>query len=403
MLFLASMAAVVCISDMLFFFAAWGFMSLPAYLLIVHDNRRPEVLRAGLKFFLFTSVGNIGILVAVLIFYRYGGDFSFGAAQAAMATLLVTRPWLAHTAIAMLALGFLTKLGTYPMGDWLPDAHPAAPSPISALLSGVMIKLGAYDVAHAFFGLMLVSGATASSLMAWGLTLGVLGCISIIVGGAAAAASVDTKRLLAYSSVSQSGYILLCLGVALALARVAPALSALAFVAALVFVVADGVHKSLLFLTAGSVLHATGTRDLVRLGGLGERMPATAAAAIAGALSVGGIPLTAGFVGKWLLLESVLLGAAYLPLLAVFLLVVVVGSILSLAYALKYVGAAYLGAPAGQASDDVREVPRGMRVPQTVLALGAVAGGLWPALMIRPALAAWQDVGSGALPLGGIG
>ncbi|MGC9318986.1 MAG: complex I subunit 5 family protein, partial [Armatimonadota bacterium] len=402
MLFLASMIAVVSVSDLLFFVVAWGFMSLPAYLLIIHENRKPEVLRAGLKYFLFTSVGNVGILVGVLILYQVGGDFSYESARASMALLLATEPWLAHVAVGMMALGFLTKLGVWPMGDWLPDAHPAAPSPVSALLSGVMIKLGAYDIAHVFFGLFAALGATAAALSGWGLGLAALGGLSVLLGGSAAATNTDTKRLLAYSSVSQSGYILMCLGIAIAMAGTAPAISALAFVAAMVFVIADGMHKSLLFLTAGSALHATGTRDLMRLGGLGEKMPSTAAAAIAGALSVGGIPLTAGFVGKWLLFQSALLGAAQQPLMALYLLVVVVGSILSLAYALKYVGAAYLGSPGkASASADVGEVPRGMRMPQLALVAGCVLAGIWPAVMVRPALAAWQHLPgiSAALPL----
>lgn len=390
MLFLASMVAVVCVSDMLFFFLAWSLMMLPAFGLIIHNRRRPEVMRAGLKFLAFSIVGNLGIFAAVAILYQTSGDFSFAGATGAMSTLLATRPWLAHLAFGLLALGFLTKLGIYPMGDWLPDAHPAAPSPVSALLSGVMIKLGAYDIAHLSIALLAAQGASPGAMMAWGLGLAALGGLSVLLGGAAAAGNDDTKRLLAYSSVGQSGYILMCLGISAAFMLTNPALAGLAFVAAMVFIIADGVHKSLLFLTAGSVLHATGTRDLVQLGGLGDRMPSTSLAAIVGGLSVGGIPLTAGFLGKWLLFQATLLGAPEVPILAVYLLVVVVGSILSLAYALKYVGAAYLGAPATPIAAAAREVPASMRLPQVLLAVVAVAGGLWPALLVRPALAAWE-------------
>jgi len=195
----------------------------------------------------------------------------------------------------------------------------------------------------------------------------------------------------------------MCLGLSMAFVRISPGLGGLAFVAAMAFIMADGVHKSLLFLTAGSVLHATGNRDLVQLGGLGERMPTTTGAAIAGALSVGGVPLSAGFIGKWLLFQTVVLGAAVTPLAAVYLLVIVVGSILSLAYAVKYVGAAYLGAPAGRIAEEAKEVPLGMRVPQLVLALGTLAAGLWPALIVRPALAAWQHMSASIPPLADVG
>lgn len=391
MLFLASMVAAVCVSDMLLFFLAWTLMMLPAFVLIIHDYRKPEVIRAGLKFLAFSIVGNLGILAAVLILYEVSGNFSFAGATAAMGTLLATRPWLAHLTFGLFAFGFLTKLGIYPMGDWLPDAHPAAPSPVSALLSGVMIKLGAYDLAYMSITLLVAQGASPNAMIVWGTGLAALGGLSVLLGGAAAAGNDDTKRLLAYSSVGQSGYILMCLGVSAAFMLINPALAGLAFVAALVFVIADGMHKSLLFLTAGSVQHATGLRDLVQLGGLGDRMPTTCLAAIVGGLSVGGIPLTAGFLGKWLLFQATLLGAQQLPVLAVYLLVVVVGSILSLAYALKYVGAAYLGPPATPVAAAAREVPMVMRLPQLLLAVAAVAGGLWPALLVRPALAAWES------------
>ncbi|NLO06238.1 MAG: hypothetical protein GX131_10470 [candidate division WS1 bacterium] len=404
MILLGSMAAVVCLPDLLHFFIAWSIMSLSGLALILHEYHKPEVLAAGIKFAIFTLVGNAAIFIAIMLLRNASGSFSFAAAQSTMAQMLVAQPWLAHTIFGLFALGFLTKLGIYPMGDWLPDAHPAAPSPVSALLSGVMIKLAAYDVAHMSFELMAGGGAGSGSLMAWGMVLATMGALSVLLGGSAAAANNDTKRLLAYSSVSQSGYILMCLGVSIGFALVDPRLAALAFVAAIVFVIADGVHKSLLFLTAGSILHTTGTRDLVQLGGLGQRMPSTTLAAIVGGLSLGGIPLTAGFVGKWLLFQATLQGAAQQPLLAVYLLVVVIGAILSMAYALKYVGAAYLGAPASpRCCEAAEEVPASMRLPQVALALGAVLGGLWPLVLVGPALSAWEAIAPFAPPVTGVG
>ncbi len=392
MLFLAGMAAVVCISDLLFFVAAWEFMSLPAYMLIVHDKRRAEALRAGLKYFIMTHVGNFGIIVAILLLYRYEASFSFDAARASLSALVVTRPFLANFIMALLALGFMTKAGIFPMGDWLPDAHPEAPSPVSALLSGVMIKLGAYGLIRFFLGLFVPAGATGGSLLAWGLALAGWGTLSIFLGGVAAVLSNDSKRLLAYSSISQAGYILLSLGVAIAFVPTNPLVSALAFVAAMVFILADGLHKALLFLSAGSVLHATGSRNLNELGGLGERMPLTAGTATIGALSVAGIPLTVGFIGKWLILQTALLQAAEQPVLAVYVVVAVIGSVLSLAYGLKYVGAAFLGPPAEpQAIAEIGEVAVGMRIPQMLLAAGCVLFGIWPAALIAPALTVWRD------------
>jgi hydrogenase-4 component B len=403
MVFLGSMAAVVAMPNLLSFFVAWSIMSLSGLALILHEYHKREVLRAGIKFALFTLVGNTAIFIAIMILHNAAGSFSFGAAEAAMASMFDFGSWMPHLVFGLLAFGFLTKLGIYPMGDWLPDAHPAAPSPVSALLSGVMIKLAAFDVAHTAVELMVRPGASSDALVAWGLVLAALGGLSVLLGGSAAAANNDTKKLLAYSSVSQSGYILMCLGVSIAFMLDNPSLAGLAFVAGIVFVIADGMHKSLMFLTAGSVLHATGTRDLVQLGGLGDRMPSTKLAAIAGGLSLGGIPLTAGFIAKWLLLQAALQGAAAQPLLAVFMLVVVLGSILAMAYALKYVGAAFLGHPADpECCTQTEEVPGSMRVPQFALVAALVASGLWPALMAGPAAAAWRDMMFSGTPLTGV-
>ena len=403
MIFLASMAAVVCMPNLLSFFVAWSIMSLSGLALILHEYHKPEVLSAGIKFALFTLIGNAAIFAAIMILHSASGSFEFEAAQAAMAEMFAGGSWMPHLIFGLFAFGFLTKLGIYPMGDWLPDAHPAAPSPVSALLSGVMIKLAAYDVAHMSIELMVDGGASPDAMIGWGLVLGVLGGLSVLLGGSAAAANNDTKRLLAYSSVSQSGYILMCLGVSMAFMLVDLRLAGLAFVAAMVFVIADGMHKSLLFLTAGSVLHATGTRDLVRLGGLGDRMPSTKLAAIAGGLSLGGIPLTAGFIAKWLLLQATLQGSSEQPLLAVFMLVVVFGSILGMAYALKYVGAAYLGHPADpECCTRTEEVPESMRASQFVLVAGLIVAGLWPALMAGPAAAAWREMMAIGTPLTGV-
>ncbi|MEA3399698.1 MAG: proton-conducting transporter membrane subunit [Armatimonadota bacterium] len=393
MLLLTGMAAVVCISDLLFFFAAWEFMSLPAYILIIYHRRRPQALRAGLKYFVMTHLGNFGIQIGILMLYRHGGSFSFEAARLGLSQLLASRPFTANAIMALVALGFMTKAGIFPMGDWLPDAHPEAPSPISALLSGVMIKLGAYGIIRFFLGLFIPAGPGAGTLVVWGLVLAGWGALSILLGGIAAAVNSDAKRLLAYSSISQAGCVLLSIGVAVALVTSAPAAAALAFVGAVVFVVADGLHKSLLFLSAGSVRHRTGTTDLNELGALAERMPLTAATAAVGVLSVAGIPPMAGFLGKWLILQAALLQAGAQPLLAAYAVAAVVGSVLSLAYGLKYVGATFVGAaPEGRELTEVTEVPRGMRVPQLLLAAGCVLVGVWPALLIEPGLSAWGEV-----------
>ncbi|MBC7288903.1 MAG: hypothetical protein H5T86_12875, partial [Armatimonadetes bacterium] len=306
LLFLLGMCLVVTVWDLLFFVLAWEFMSLPAYLLVAYEYRRPENLRAALKYFILTHIGNLGMFIGALIIFSRTSSFSFPDAQSMLAQLSQSHPWLTNLILALFVLAFATKAGLFPTGDWLPDAHPAAPSSVSAMLSGVMIKMGPYGVLRLFFWVLAARAVPENWLVAWGLVLATWGAVSILLGSSAALACNDSKRLLAYSSISQSGYIFLGIGVALAALRSAPLVGAVALVGSLFHIVADALHKSTLFLTAGSVLYKTGERDLNKLGGLERYMPGTALAALASGMSLAGLPLTAAFVSKWMLVQSTL-------------------------------------------------------------------------------------------------
>lgn len=392
LLLLLGMCGVVTVSDLLFFLVAWEFMSLPAYLLVIFNHERPENLRAGLKYFILTHIGNFGMFIAVLLLYSHVHSFAFGDMRIALSDLAEQKPWLVHLVLGLFALAFATKAGLFPTGDWLPDAHPAAPSSGSALLSGVMIKMGAYGILRIFFWLLPVEGVPAAWLVGWGLVLATWGAVSIFLGSSAAIACNDSKRLLAYSSVSQSGYIFLGMGIALTVIRTLPAVAGLALVAALVHVLVDAVQKAALFLTAGSVLYRTGTRALDELGGLEDQMPATALTAVAGAISLAGLPLTGAFVSKWLLVQSALWSGHSQPVLLAYAIVALLGSVLAVGYGLKYVGAAFLG-PRSKLVGQVEEgeVPASMGFAQMMLAACSFIIGLVPAMAIGPVLAALPD------------
>lgn len=381
--FLAGMFGVVCVSDLLFFIVMWEFMSLPAYALIVYEKGRAENLRAGLKYLLMTHIANVGLIVGALVLYKHSHSFSYPDLTATLGTLSAARPWLTNLVLALMVLAFVTKAGLFPVGDWLPDAHPAAPSPVSAMLSGVMVKLGAYAVARLFFWILPAGAVPDAWLVWWGAVLGAWGAASALVGSAAAVTCNDSKRLLAYSTIGQSGYIFLALGAALAFSRLDPLISAVALAGALLHILADAAHKSLLFLTAGSVLMRTGQRDMDQLGGLMTRMPSTGTAALVGVLSVAGIPLTGAFVSKWLIFQTGLFGGLDSPAFVAYVVVGLFASVMAIAYGLKYFGAIFLGAsPAQLAKADVEEVPFGMDFVQLLLAAGCVLLGVLPMVPI---------------------
>ena len=275
LLFVLGMAGVVVLDDFLFFFVPWEFMALASYLLVVSHREQAGSLAAGFRYFFVTHAGTLAALFGVaLLAGAGGGSFGFAGLAASMPALLAGRPALAHGALLLILLGFLVKAGCFPFGMWwLPAAHPAAPSPASALLSGAMIKLGLYGILRVFFEILPVGPWS----IGWGLTIAAFGTLSLFVGTVTALFQCDSKRLLAYSSIGQVGYMLLGFGLALGLAASHPALAAIALVGGLFHLLNHACFKGLLFLNAGSFELATGERNLDRLGGLGRVVPLTAA------------------------------------------------------------------------------------------------------------------------------
>jgi hydrogenase-4 component B len=381
LLFALGMIGVVCVTDMFFFWVFWEFMTLTSYALVVYERESSVNLRAGLKYFIMTHIATLFMFMGSIVLYRSVGSFSFAAMRAGFEFLLVAKPAAVHVVLALFLLGFGTKAGMLPFGDWLPDAHPAAPSPVSALLSGVMVKLGVYGIVRVFVGLLPASFASS----VWGLVIALFGVASLAIGTLAALQQVDSKRLLAFSTIGQVGYMLLAVGTGIAFLRIWAPVAVLGLVGGLFHLVNHACFKSLLFLNAGAAQYRTGTRDLNQVAGLAALMPITAVTAIIGTLSIGGAPAFSGFASKWVIYHATIGAGLRMPIFLALAIVAMFTSLVTLAVLLRFVGALFLGplrSPAGPS--DEGEVPPSMVVPQVLIAIPCVLFGVAPMVVLKP-------------------
>ena len=291
LLCVASMTGVLVCTDFFFFLIFWESMTLTSYFLVTFESENPASQRAGLKYFIITHGATLCMVAAALLLWRTSGSFSFDAIRQTLSALLTTRPFLANTIIFLFFLGFATKAGILPMGDWLPDAHPVAPSGMSATLSGALVKLGIYGLVRLFCSFLVAS----PSLRIWGIILALAGTGSLFVGTLTALRQTDTKRLMAFHTIGQIGYICLGLGVGVYCLQMYPALASIALAGAILHAVNHACFKSCLFLGAGSVLYRTGQRDMDKLGGLAAFMPYTTGTTTIASLSIAGVPPFNGF------------------------------------------------------------------------------------------------------------
>ncbi len=377
---LAAMVVLVLARSLALFLASWELMAIGSYLLIVTEHEHRAVRRAGLLYLVATHAGLLALIAMFAVWAGPSRDWSFAA-------LVAQRPALAagtSSLIFALALfGFGVKAGLVPLHFWLPPAHAAAPSHVSALMSGVVIKMGIYGI------LRLVTMLGPPPLW-WGWTTLGVGAASALLGVLWALVQHDLKRLLAYHSVENIGIILIGIGLgAVASAGGHPGIAALAYGAAALHVVNHALFKSVLFLAAGAVYRATGTRDIDALGGLAGRLPYTWLAFGVGAAAIIGVPPFNGFVSEWLVYQG-LFRAGQVPdplRLAVFAtpVLALVGG-LALACFAKVAGVVFLGKPRTREAATAEEVGPGMRWPGLTLAAVCVAIGVAPALVIRPVL-----------------
>ena len=413
LLFLAAMYGLLSTTDMMwFFFMFWQLMTIPGYALIRYENRKPGNVHAANKYLIMMELACVATMVGAELIIVAGASaegtalkYDFDSVSANLPTLLSTHPGTAMLAFALFLIGFGIKMGMWPFGQiWLPDAHPAAPSPVSAMLSGVMIKTGVYGLMRYFLWLVPSSGWNAYPLAEWGAIIAVLGTITLFTGTMQALKQEQSKRLLAFHSIGQIGYILLGLGACMALIAAGDqkleGLAAVGYFGALFHVINHGVFKGLLFLNAGSMLYSTGTQNLNKLGGLMQFMPVTAVTALVASFSISGVPLFNGFVSKWSIYIAAVQGSSAAHFLPVCAIIAILTSALTLASFIKFFGVSFLSRPStlvtAQAAKYGRlEVPWIMQLPQVILAVVCVALGIVPDLAFRIMRTAFNARGLG--------
>jgi hydrogenase-4 component B len=387
--FLAGMNLVVLADDAFTFLVSWEFMSLSSWALVMAHHRIRDNVHAGHVYLVMASFGTFCLLLAYGMLAGPDGNYAFAAMRAA--------PPSAGTAAAVLMLvlaGAGSKAGLVPLHVWLPLAHPAAPSHVSALMSGVMTKVAVYGFVRIVLDLL------GPPVWWWSMVVLLLGGVTAVMGVLYALMQHDLKRLLAYHTVENIGIIFIGLGLALAFrAHGMPSAAALALTAGLFHVFNHSVFKSLLFFGAGAVLTSTGERDMEHLGGLIHRMPATAFAFLVGCVAISALPPFNGFVSEWLTFQAILL-SPQLPSWGLKFLVPAVGALLALSAALaaacfvKVFGVTFLGRPRTPAAQHAQETDRWSLTAMFGLAALCLIAGVLPGIFIdalAPVVSAFVD------------
>ena len=375
--FLAAMTLVVVADDAFTFLMSWEFMSLTSWALVMSHHREPDNVRAGYVYLVMANFGTLSLLLAFGLLAGPEGLYTFEQMRAAHPSAA-----LGALALVLALIGAGSKAGIVPLHAWLPLAHPAAPSHVSALMSGVMTKVAVYGFVRIAFEL---AGAPA---WWWSMLVLALGGTTAVMGVLYALMQHDLKRLLAYHTVENIGIIFIGLALALAFKTYdLPFAAALAFTAALLHVFNHSLFKSLLFFGSGAVLTATGERDMERLGGLIHRMPQTAFVFLVGCAAISALPPLNGFVSEWLTFQAILL-SPQLPSWGLKLLVPAVGALLALSAALaaacfvKAYGVTFLGRPRTHAAEAARETDRFSLAAMIVLSVFCLLVGILPGLFI---------------------
>jgi len=370
---LLSLTAVFTASNAFFFLIAWEAMALTAYCLITFEHRKEITRQAGVLFFVMSHAGTGCLLIGFLLLNSLSGSLDFSSFAASSANLTGS---MQVAVILLFFAGFGVKAGIIPLHIWLPEAHPAAPSHISALMSGIVIKTGIYGLARVMFEFLGVPPLWAGTMI---LAFGV---VSALLGVLYALMEHDLKRLLAYHSIENIGIILIGFGASLMFITLGhPRFAAIALIAGLFHTLNHAVFKCLLFLGAGSVLHATHTRNMEKLGGLIRRMPQTALLFLIGAIAISGLPPLNGFVSEWLTYQALLAGFGSTEKLTR-ILFPVAGSLLALTAALaatcfvKAFGITFLALPRSKEAETAHECGFSMVAGMGILAALCVALGL---------------------------
>jgi formate hydrogenlyase subunit 3/multisubunit Na+/H+ antiporter MnhD subunit len=387
------MNLVLLAGDAFGFLFSWELMSLTSWVLVVSRHTDADSRHAGHVYLVMAAIGTASLLFAFGGMAGAAGNYAFDAIRAAP-----PGPLVSGLVLAGAIFGAGSKAGIAPLHAWLPLAHPAAPSHVSALMSGVMTKIAIYGLIRIVFDLL------GTPVWWWALPLLVMGAATAVLGLLYAVLDRDLKRVLAYSTVENIGIIFVGLGLALAFkASGLAAAAAVAMAATLLHCLNHSWFKSLLFLGAGTVLHATGRRDFDGLGGLIRRMPVTAALWLVGAMSISALPPFNGFVSEWLLFQSVLAGPAF-PEPVLRFMSPAVGAMLALAAALaaacfvRAFGIVFLGRPRSKAAAEAHETGRPQQVAMGILAGLCLLGGLFGSVAVAAIQPLLQGLAGAPMP-----
>jgi len=379
----ASMALVVASANIVTFALAWELMSLSSYFLVVYDYQIKANRKAGYFYFIFAQGGAMFLFTAFAVIFHHTGSFDFN--------LISQIPDRVKLLVFILAfIGFGSKAGIFPLHIWLPYAHPAAPSHVSAIMSGVMIKMGIYGIIRIYLLLDAPTPVIGQIVLITGVITGVLGVVYAL-------AKQDIKKLLAYSSVENIGIILIGLGIGMiGVTEKNQAMAFFGFAGAFMHVFNHSIFKSLLFMGAGAVLHKTGTKNINQLGGLMKRMPTTGKTFLAGSVAISGLPPFSGFIGEFLIYYGGFQGiylhkiSFILSILAIISLAVIGG--LATATFTKVVGLAFLGEPRTEMAANATEAGISMRLIMVLLAITCLVIGILPEPFVRLAFLGIADI-----------
>ena len=370
-LFVFAMALVVASATTISFLLFWELMAAVSFLLVMYDYADAGTTRAGIFYFVMTQLSTLFVMLGIILLFFATGSFAIAPAHVTAGSLpLVTAAFLA------LFVGFSVKAGIIPFHKWLPYAHPASPSPVSALMSGVMLKVAVY-------GLIRFLVAVFTPDLWWGMVILIAGITSAVLGVIYAIKEDDIKGLLAYSSIENIGIIFVGIGLFVIFSCTGlPMLATISLLAALFHSLNHALFKSLLFLTSGSVVHATHTRDIEQMGGLASRMPVTSALFFVGAAAIAALPPLNGFASELLVytafFESVTVADPLIKiLLFVCLALFALTSALSAACFVKAFGSIFLARPRSQESREAREAGRAMLAGPALLAIACVVLGVF--------------------------
>jgi len=365
---ISGMLGVVSAGDFFTLFVFWELMCIPSYVLVAFRKQRWEPIEAGFKYLIMSSVGSATLLYGISILYGLAGTLNFAQLSAIMTSETVNA-W-GYLSLAFIVIGFGVKASIFPFHTWLPDAHPAAPSSISALLSGIVIKAGIYGIIRSLFTVFL------PSQFSWQITLAVFAALTMTYGNLAALLQKDIKRLLAYSSIAQMGYILFAFSTA----------TSYGLTAGLMHTLNHALMKGLLFLCAGAFIFRAGTRSLEELKGIGHKMPLTAIVFMIAALSISGIPPTNGFVSEFMIIY-----AGVNTGMLIFTVIMLINILLGFTYYLRLIKTIVWSTPAENLKK-INETPVLMLIPMVAIASACIIIGLYPEPFIETASKAAQAV-----------